>query len=185
MFDKKEIDLYHSITAPDSLRNRVFDKSNNRPIRIWYKRRFTLTAACLVLFFLLSSVMYRNLVSKNSQVLVKGTPIGSSPVVLSYHTPYTKANPSMISPNLFSTILDIQISGNTMITVSGGTIYDTAHPETKGERITLVDDSRLCWTFIDEFSSSGLTLTVVSEKTVDTYVLKKVKETGIWTISQE
>ncbi len=185
MFDKKEINLYHSITAPDSLRDRVLGESNNSPTRIWYKRRSTLTAACLVLFFLLSSVMYINLVPKNSQVVVKGTPIGSSPVVLANHIPYTKANPAMISPNLFSTILDIQISGNTMITVSGGTIYDTAHPETKGERISLIEDTRLCWIFIDEFSSSGLTLTVVSEKTVDTYVLKKNKETGIWTISQE
>ena len=184
MFDKKEIDLYHSITAPDSLRGRVLYQ-NDKPVRMRYKGRSTFAAASLAFILLLSAVVYMNLVPKASQVLVDGTPIGSSPVTLAYSMPYTKANPQTVSPNLFSTLLDIKITGNTIITVSGGTIYDTAHPDTKGERITLVEDSRLCWTVTDSLSSSGLTLTVSSEKTVDTYVLIKTKETGIWTLSQQ
>ncbi len=184
MFHKKEIELYQSITAPDSLKQRVVDTSSKPAPRPWYAKRIPLvTAASLVL--LLWAVYLTTLSSPNMVLLAEGKKIGTTPIELSYQYPAAKANNLYMDDNSFSTMLKIDVSGNTTITVSGGTIYDTENSNYAGKSITIAKDTSLCWTVDNEADFDSLLLTANYGHTTNTYILEKNKKTGIWMISQQ
>ncbi len=185
MFHEKEIELYQSITAPESLKQRVVTMEKKKVHRPWYARHTALVTACASLLILLSTSLFYNYSSPRPTLLVEGQELGEVPVELSYHSPYSKATANDMNDIIFSTILEIDISGDTTITVSGGTIYDTENSQYVGESIRIAKDTSLCWTVEDTSDLSSYYLTVDTNRNTSTYILENDTKTGIWTISQQ
>ncbi len=185
MFHEKEITLYQSITAPDSLKQRVVNTSKKPAPRPWYAKRIPLVTSVASLVILLSAVYLMTLSSPNMVLLAEGNKIGTTPMELSYHSPAAKANNLYMDDNSFFTMLKIDVTGNTTITVSGGTIYDTENSNYAGKSITVAKDTSLCWTVDNETKSDSFLLTANYGHTTNTYILEKNKKTGIWMISQQ
>lgn len=185
MFHKKEIDLYRSITAPESLKDRVLDLDVTTPRKPWYEKHIGWVAACASFVLLLSSVLLFSLSSTKTTVMVQGEVINSSPIEVAYGLPYAKASNYTETDNLFSVILEINVSGNTTITVSDGIIYHIEDDTQAEQMLTLTKDGSINWSVPADDTSREHTLTVVSSNSTDTYLLKPNTETGIWTISQQ
>ena len=185
MFHKKEIELYQSITAPVTLKQKVVMTSKKPAKRPWYVRPSKVVTAFASLALVLFTVYLVSFSSPSITLLAEGEPLGKTPIVLSTNTPYTKASNLYMDENSFSTILKIDVSGNTTITVSSGAIYDTENSNDAGQSITVAKDTSLCWTVNSETDSKPYQLTVNDKSTTYTFILEKNNNTGIWTISQQ
>ena len=184
MFHKKEIEIYRTITAPETLKKRVMDTANRPAPKPWYARTSSLVTAFACLAILLSTAFLLNFTSPNVVVLADGVQLGKTPVELSDPSPYAKAN-NFLEDNSFSTLLEIKVSNNTTIIVSGGTIYDTENSQYGEKNITIDGDTTLCWSLDNKKDSDPYYMTVNTDQTIYKYILEQNKESGIWTMSQQ
>ncbi len=185
MFHKKEIDLYRSITAPDSLKESVLEMEVYTSGKPWYEKHIGWLATCASIVLLLSSVLLFTLSSSKTTVMVQGEVISETPTEFAYAASYAKASNYPESDNLFSVILKINIAGNTTITVSDGTLYNIEDDTQSGQTIILTEDANINWSIVPEDTPREYFLTVVSGNGTDTYLLKTNSNTGIYTISQQ
>lgn len=128
MFDKKEIEAYKSITAPDELRERVFStavKDNSEAKRI-IQHRIGAAAAGLIILVGLPVYMLRS--SAKPEILLFGDPLTADGIAIIEESA-VPAEASARSTPTFSVRLELELKCKTEISVTEG-IMTVTDPET-------------------------------------------------------
>lgn len=193
MFDKKTVDAYQNIKAPDDLKEKILSSyavSKAPERRSWIKnmRLISSLAACLLLAVAFSVFAIRNF--GEVSVSVGGKSLASEPVELS------ELN---ISPALYSieprvsyeanVPVEIRVTGETRVSVSDGTMVisdaDTGTVLYTGSEYTAGEDIAILWTVSSGTDTEQFEMLIDSSKKDFVLVLNYDENTGGWTIRKE
>lgn len=191
MFDKKTVDAYQKITAPDDLKEKVLASclaAKEPEKRNWMKsmRLISSLAACLILAVAFSIFAVKNF--GEVSVSVGGRTLMSDPVELSEFN---------ISPALYSVEsrvayrtsvpVEVSITDETQISVSGGMmkICDATTGEKlyTGSEFTAESDVVIDWIVETETNEKQFEMLIDGQKETYILVLSWDDDTGGWTIA--
>lgn len=190
MFDKKSIDLYKSIIAPDSLRARVLNlqvQSAAKPGVYMFRQRrriaFTLAASFLIIFL----ISFAGVNISRVSLFVCGQEAGDSPVLVSAGRLVRQYT---VEPKneLLSVPLELNTHQATSMTVSSGrlSVTDTTTGEElrSGTSLNFSKSQQMYWILgdVSKTDFAELIITVKNKKTI--YILSRDDLTGIWTIKK-
>lgn len=131
MFDKKEIEAYKSITAPDELRERVFSTAANNIFeskRTIQRKIGAVAAAAAGLIILVGLPVYMLRSSAKPEILLFGDPLTADGIAIIEESAVS-AEASARSTPTFSVRLELELKCKTEISVTDGTMTVT-DPET-------------------------------------------------------
>ncbi len=191
MFDKKTVDAYQKITAPDDLKEKVLASclaAKEPEKRNWMKsmRLISSLAACLILAVAFSIFAVKNF--GEVSVSVGGRTLMSDPVELSEFN---------ISPALYSVEsrvayrtsvpVEVSITDETQISVSGGMMKicdaKTGEKLYTGSEFTAESDVVIDWTVETETDEKQFEMLIDGQKKTYILVLSWDDDTGCWTIA--
>ena len=172
MFDKKTVDAYRSISAPDELKEKVMasclvEKTSEKRSFFGNMRMYATLAACFVLVIVFSVFAVGNF--GDLSVSVYGKTLTSESMVLS---------DSEIEPIAYSVEprtlgrtnvpVELEVSGETAISVSEGMmkVYDAKTEEElyAGTEFTAVEDVLIHWTVDADEAAKHFEMTINGRK---------------------
>ena len=193
MFDKKSMDIYKDITAPDSLRKRVLNlqASTGAKPKLFpplHTRRwaYSLAASVLVIFlFSLAAVNFGSV-----KLTVCGQPAGDSPVLVMTGRsvmPFS-ADPTMAG-ELLSIPLELGTHRQTELKVSAGRLVvlddSTGEERMSATTLKLSKNQQLYWVLEDAAKTGSAQLIITAGQQKTTYVLSRNDSKGLWAITKQ
>ena len=173
MFQENEKMEYHSIKAPDELKNRTWSSIQQEKKKVAKQRKQVMyVAACFAGLIFASNAMLQ------SSTIVK---VNNKPIS------YLNVNVGMESGDVPFAIsegrnkeiqgeipMEINVSGKAQVEVSAGTIRTENDSEISEMKVTILevqDENVVIWC-VDEESSKSATCTITTEQNVYQYVLE-------------
>lgn len=193
MFDKKVVDAYQNIKAPDELKEKILSSCTDAKAperRSWMKnmRLLSSLAACLFLAVVFSVFAMHG--SGETSVSVRGRALASEPVELSE----LNISPALYSaePRAFyeaKVPVEVKVTGKTRISVSDGVMQvcdaDTEEVLYTGCEFTTEEDILIQWIVNSGMETERFEMQIESRKTNFVLVLSYDEDTGRWTICEE
>lgn len=193
MFDKKVVDAYQNIKAPDELKEKVLSsctasKARERKSLMKNMKLLSSLAACLILAVAFSVFAMRS--SGGVSVSVRGRALASEPVELSE----LNISPALYSaePRAFyeaDVPVEVRVTGNTRISVSDGTVQisdaDTGEVLFTGSEFTTEKDVLIHWIVNNVAQTEQFEMLIESHKEDFVLILSYDENTGRWTICEE
>ena len=193
MFDKKVVDAYQNIKAPDELKEKVLSSCTASKVperKSWLKnmRLLSSLAACLLLAVAFSIFASRNF--DEVSVSVGGKALASEPVELSE----LNISPALYSaePRVFyeaDVPVEIRVNGTTRISVSGGMMKisdaDTNEVLYTGSEFTTDEDVLIHWIVNNGTETKQFEMLIDGHKKDFVLILNYDENTGRWTICEE
>lgn len=166
MIDKKDIDAYLSIKAPDELRDRVLSEQTKKHNHIQPIVRVCYGLAAVFAVMIAVFVFYP---SARADVYVDGSPIGDEGIVISQtQNPNARMMP-MSAASEYPIPLKIQTKAKTSVAVNCGSIRLPDSNDT-AESVTVSEDTELVWWFTPDGNDSYI-LTVKTKGKTDSYCI--------------
>ena len=193
MFDKKVVDAYQNIKAPDELKEKVLSsctasKARERKSLMKNMKLLSSLAACLILAVAFSVFAMRS--SGGVSVSVRGRALASEPVELSE----LNISPALYSaePRAFyeaDVPVEVRVTGKTRISVSDGTMQisdaDTGEVLFTGSEFTTEKDVLIHWIVNNVAQTEQFEMLIESHKEDFVLILSYDENTVRWTICEE
>ena len=191
MFDKKEIEFYRSISAPENLRERVLSSwEEKQPVSLIFPHMFPMAwsvAACLVLVIVLFVFQTKNL--GEVSIWVSGNAIlpESSTSVYPEHGVTTlrhSETEETISPSI-AFPMKFMLPEETEISVSSGEMEMTIHDTVSfGTILTAHNEILIIWHINPTDAEHTFVMNLQGDSKSETLTLVYDETTDIWTISR-
>lgn len=190
MFDKKTIDAYRSISAPDELKQKVLASCTSDIPRqrsfMGNIRIFATLAACFVLVIMLSVFAVGDF--GDLSVSVRGMTLSSEPVNLITQRSAIVAY-GMDSYAKTSVPVEVAVNSNTELTVTGGMMrackMDTEEEYDSGTKLLIDSDTLIYWDVESSAAESHFEMTVTGQKKSYRIILDYDQYKKTWSIYQE
>lgn len=199
MFDKKTVDLYKSIHAPDSLKERIKkmesestvststpfprEQENTAYKKAVFKKKYWISslASCAAALCIIFAAVLA--IPKSTKLSVNGAHAGSSPITISNsaETASLATARMALSENL-SCELSIATDFDTVISISKG---DLSSENASGMKtVTVNSDTDFTWSLTGFSAGDTATLTVESDGKSQTYLVYFDDAVGKWLLTE-